>query len=144
MFREVLRRSKQLEIFRFLPRIGYFHHNGHSGSYPLAYPVKMGILLLLHIYFYNSLGGRGPLFEAWRATFGPRATGWEPLVYDVLLWCRHRRLKHIQHLRWKISIDVIIEAAWIFDKTINQTRIISRRAHRKKISDNQDPAQSLS
>jgi len=24
--------------------------------------------------------GRGPLFEAWRATFGLRATGWEPLV----------------------------------------------------------------
>jgi len=24
--------------------------------------------------------GRGPLFEAWRATFGPRVTGWEPLV----------------------------------------------------------------
>jgi hypothetical protein len=21
----------------------------------------------------------GPFFEAWRATFGPRATGWEPL-----------------------------------------------------------------
>jgi len=24
------------------------------------------------------LRGRGPLLEAWRATFGPRATGWEP------------------------------------------------------------------
>jgi len=33
------------------------------------------------------LRGRGPLFEAWRATFGPRATGWEPLIYTyVYMW----------------------------------------------------------
>ena len=27
MLREILQLSKQLEIFRFLPRISYFHHN---------------------------------------------------------------------------------------------------------------------
>ena len=25
------------------------------------------------------------LFEAWRATFGPRTTGWEPLIYSVII-----------------------------------------------------------
>ena len=62
MFQEVWQRSKQLEIFLFLPRISYFHHNGHSGSYPhWPTPVKMGILLLFYIYI-NSLGGEHVLF----------------------------------------------------------------------------------
>ena len=51
MFREILQRSKQLEIFRFRPRISYFHHNGIAAHTPLAYTVKMGMLQLLHIYF---------------------------------------------------------------------------------------------
>ena len=42
MFREILQRSKQLEIFRFLPRISYFHHNGHGGSYPTGLPCQNG------------------------------------------------------------------------------------------------------
>ena len=72
---------KALEISRFLPRISYFHHNGHIGSTLPAYPAcHMGSFAVsAHKYFKNSLGGRGPLCEAWRATFGPRTT-WEPLI----------------------------------------------------------------
>ena len=32
--------STQLEIFRFLARIRYFHHNEHSGSYPTGLPCQ--------------------------------------------------------------------------------------------------------
>src|SRR6218665_3866950 len=35
----------------------------------------------LHIFHFSLLRGRGPLLEAWRTTFGPRVTGWEPLCY---------------------------------------------------------------
>ena len=42
---------------------------------------KWEVLQFLHVYFKNSSGGRGPLFKAWQATFGPWATGWEPLLY---------------------------------------------------------------
>ena len=43
----------------------------------------MGILTVVaHIFLKFLRDGRGQkLFEAWRATFGPRATGWEPLIY---------------------------------------------------------------
>ena len=34
-------------------------------------------------FFFNFVECRGPHFEAWRATFGPRATGWEPLLYAL-------------------------------------------------------------
>ena len=40
------------------------------------------------MYFKNSLGGRGPIFKAWRATFGPRATGWEPLAKTKFHQCQ--------------------------------------------------------
>ena len=62
MFREVLPRSKQLEIFRFLPRIGYFHHNGHSGSYPTGLPCQNGnFAVVAHIFL--------KFFRRSRATF---------------------------------------------------------------------------
>ena len=51
MFREVLQRSKQLEIFDFYLELVIFTITGIAAHTPLAYPVKMGILLLLHIYF---------------------------------------------------------------------------------------------
>ena len=35
-------------------------------------------------FSFNSLKGRGPLFEAWQATFGPKATGWQPLAQVIL------------------------------------------------------------
>ena len=44
-----------------------------------AYLVKIGVLQFLRIYF-NTLWRSKAIFEAWRATFGPRATGWEPLI----------------------------------------------------------------
>ena len=62
MFREVLPRSKQLEIFRFLSRIGYFHHNGHSGSYPTGLPCQNGnFAVVAHIFL--------KFFRRSRATF---------------------------------------------------------------------------
>ena len=51
MFREVLQRSKQLEISRFLPRISYFHHNGHSDSYPTGLLCQNGnFAVVAHIF----------------------------------------------------------------------------------------------
>ena len=51
MFWEILQRSKQLEIFRFRPRISYFHHNGHSGSYPTGLPCQNGnSAVVAHIF----------------------------------------------------------------------------------------------
>ena len=62
MFREVWPRSKQLEIFRFLPRISYFHHNGHSGSYPTGLPCQNGNFTVVgHIFL--------KFFRRSRATF---------------------------------------------------------------------------
>ena len=80
MFREILQRSKQLEIFRFRPRISYFHHNGHSGSYPTGLPCQNGNSAVVAHIFLKFCRSRA-IFEAWRATLGPRATGWEPLIY---------------------------------------------------------------
>ena len=55
MLREILQRSKQLEIFRFLPRISYFRYNGHSGLYPsdpTGLPCQNGnFAVILFIYF---------------------------------------------------------------------------------------------
>ena len=64
MFREVLQRSKQLEIFRFLPRISYFHHNGHIGSYPTGLPCQNGkFAVVAHIFlkFFRRSRPGGPL-----------------------------------------------------------------------------------
>ena len=59
MFREILQRSKQLEIFRFLPRISYFHHNGHSGSYPTGLPCQNGnSAVVAHLFFKFFRGSR--------------------------------------------------------------------------------------
>ena len=71
MFREVLQRSKQLEIFRFLPRISYFHHNGHSGSYPTGLPCQNGnFAVVAHIFL--------KFFRRSRATFWGLAGHFRP------------------------------------------------------------------
>ena len=62
MFREILQHSKQLEIFRFLPRISYFHRNGHSGSYPTGLSCWNGdFAVVAHIFL--------KFFRRSRATF---------------------------------------------------------------------------
>ena len=51
MLREIFQRSKQLEIFLFSPRISYFHHYGHSGSYPTGLPCQNGsFAVFAHIF----------------------------------------------------------------------------------------------
>jgi len=41
-----------------------------------------------------------PLYDAWRANFGPRATGWEPcsIVYIQIHW--RKLVKNIGGKRW--------------------------------------------
>ena len=53
MLREIFQHSKQQEMFRFSPRISYFHHNGRNGSYSTAADlVKMGsFTVFAHIFF---------------------------------------------------------------------------------------------
>ena len=80
MLWEIFQHSKQQD---FQQELVIFTITGIVSHTLPAYSVKREVLQFLHIYFWNSLGGRGPLFEAWRATFGPRATGWEPLVYSI-------------------------------------------------------------
>ena len=54
----------------------------YTNSYISELPIKMSILGIFNIIFHFSLlRGRRPLLEARRATFGLRATGWEPLIY---------------------------------------------------------------
>ena len=72
--RDIFQRSKKLEIFRFPQKFVIFTITGIAAHTLPAYPVKMGSF---------AVGGLGPLFKAWRATFGPRATGWEPLAYRI-------------------------------------------------------------
>jgi hypothetical protein len=45
----------------------------------------------------------GPFSEAWRATFGPRATGWEPLVYTIEMFIIYAFcIKHLNGLNGTI------------------------------------------
>jgi len=54
-----------------------------ANTYISVYSVKLSYF---HTYLFNSSRVRGPLYEVWRATFGPRATGWETLVYTYVGW----------------------------------------------------------
>jgi len=59
---------------------------------------------IFHIYFnFYFLRGRGPLFEAWRVTFGPRATGWEPLPYTYWTPLHLHTLTHYDTLHTEIT-----------------------------------------
>ena len=40
MLQPIFQRSKQHKIFRFSPRISYFHHNWHNGSYFIGLPCQ--------------------------------------------------------------------------------------------------------
>ena len=89
MFREVLQRSKQLEIFRFLPRISYFHHNGHSGSYPTGLPCQIGnFAVVAHIFLKFFRGSRATFWglagHFWPAGHRLGTTG----VDDAETWVR--------------------------------------------------------
>ena len=94
MFREVWQRSKQLEIFLFLPRISYFHHNGHSGSYPTGLPCQNGnFAVVAHIFLKFSRRSRatfrGLAGHFWPAGHRLGTTGiyvyYYIVVYDALV-----------------------------------------------------------
>ena len=55
MWWEIFQRSRQQEIFRFLPRISYFHHNGHSRSYPTGLPCQNGKFYSFCTYIFKIL-----------------------------------------------------------------------------------------
>ena len=105
MFREVLQRSKQLEIFRFLPRISYLHHNGHSGSYPTGLPCQNGnFAVVAHISL--------KFFRRSRATFWGLAGHFWPAGHRL-------GTTDVAHAIYKITLtictallcsDVVLEA----------------------------------
>jgi len=55
-----------------------------ANNYISVYPVKLSFSHI-DLYFFNSFRGQRPLYEAWQATFGPQATGWEPQAYILNL-----------------------------------------------------------
>ena len=55
MLRQIFQRSKQHEIFRFSPRISYFHHNWHNGSYSIGLHCQIGKFYSFCTYIFKIL-----------------------------------------------------------------------------------------
>ena len=55
MLRQIFKHSKQHEIFRFSPRISYFHHNWHNGSYSTGQPCQNGKFYSFCTYIFKIL-----------------------------------------------------------------------------------------
>ena len=53
MLRQIFQRSKQHEIFRFSPRISYFHYNWHNGSYSTGLPCQNGKFYSFCTYIFK-------------------------------------------------------------------------------------------
>ena len=89
MLRQIFQRSKQHEIFRFSPRISYFHHRltGITAHTLPAYPVKMGNFTVSAHIFLKFFRRSGATFQGLAGHFWPAGhrLGTTAVDYAILL-----------------------------------------------------------
>src|SRR6218665_147707 len=58
-------------------------YNGKHLYFSMSYK-NFNFFKFSYTFYFSLLRRRGPIPEAWQATFGQRATSWETLVFHIL------------------------------------------------------------